>query len=282
MSDAQDALRLYVNSSKERLLQLLQRLQWTEQGVLQQHRPKQAKDKNEEEFEKLPPSCMNATEQSVQLDAVLLQQLLGEGVKEAPQTFDELQLNYSASQKLILYEHVIKCTPRQRVSIEENSNFAELVAVTKRAQKKQRRHRKSKPTLHEEMHQLVELQMQALQQQQQQKQQQQQQQQQRQQTRRSRSHERWKASSSREQQRERSPVHWKASSSREKHRERTQEHWKRASFQEQRSEQRRQRSRSRSRKRRQRSRSQERHKKRSRSRSRSRSHSQRHKRSHYN
>jgi len=35
MSAAQDALRLYVTSTKERLLKLLQRLQWTEQGVLQ-------------------------------------------------------------------------------------------------------------------------------------------------------------------------------------------------------------------------------------------------------
>lgn len=32
---AQDALRLYVAQSRERLQQLLQRLQWTEQGVRQ-------------------------------------------------------------------------------------------------------------------------------------------------------------------------------------------------------------------------------------------------------
>ncbi|KAL7744600.1 hypothetical protein ACLKA6_017112 [Drosophila palustris] len=271
-ADQQDALRLYVTSSKERLLQLLQRLQWTEQGVLQKHRPPQAKDKCAEDFDELPPSCMNSTQHSVQLDAALLQQLLGE-VKRPSQTFDELQINYSASQKLIIYEHVLKCTPRQRVSFEENANFAELVAVTKRAQKKQRRHRKTKPTLHEEMHQLVELQMQALQQQQQQ-------QQQGHESRSSRSHELWKTSSSKEKHREQSR---KRSSSHEKHRKpsRSQEKRRQRSRSRRPSktrEQRRQRSRSRSRKRRQCSRSQERHKKRSRSRS----HSRRHKRSHYN
>jgi len=35
MSAAQDALRHYVERSRERLLNLLQRLQWTEEGVLQ-------------------------------------------------------------------------------------------------------------------------------------------------------------------------------------------------------------------------------------------------------
>ncbi|KAM8720914.1 hypothetical protein ACLKA7_006886 [Drosophila subpalustris] len=273
-ADQQDALRLYVTNTKERLRQLLERLQWTEQGVLQKHRQPQAKDKCAEDFDELPPSCMNSTQHSVQLDAALLQQLLGE-VKRPSQTFDELQINYSASQKLILYEHVLKCTPRQRVSFEENANFAELVAVTKRAQKKQRRHRKSKPTLHEEMHQLVELQMQALQQQQLQ-----QQQQRGHELRRSRSHELWKTSSSQEKHREQSR---KRSSSHEKYRKRSRSQEKRRQRSRSRRpsktcEQRNQRSRSRSRKRRQRSRSHERHKKLSRSRS----HSRRHKRSHYN
>jgi len=221
----------------------------------QQHRP-EVKDKIIEDTNELPPSCINSTKHSVQLDTTLLEQLIGE-VRQPPKTFDELQSNYTATQKLILYEHVLKCTPSQRVSFEDNANFAELVAVTKRAQRNQRRHRKSKPTLHEEMQQLVALQMQALQQQQLQLQQQ--------------HHHSRRDHQQRDECRQRSSFRQKWDGSRARSRSRE----------------------NRERKERQRSRSRDRyktknyHKKRSRSRSPSRSHSHsrsshRHKRSHYN
>jgi len=233
----------------------------------QKHRPEEVRDKIVEDANELPPSCINSTKHSVQLDTTLLEQLIGE-VKQPPKTFDELQSNYSATQKLILYEHVLKRTPRQRVSFEENANFAELVAVTKRAQRNQRRHRKSKPTLHEEMHQLVSLQMQALKQQQLQKQQQQQQHQLQQQHHHAR-----RDHQQRDESRQRSSFRQKWNRSRTRSRSRE----------------------NRNRKERKRSRSRDRykteryHKKRSISRSPSRSHSyshsrssHRHKRSHYN
>ncbi|XP_030569696.1 arginine/serine-rich coiled-coil protein 2 isoform X2 [Drosophila novamexicana] len=160
---AQDELRQYVASSRAQLQQLLQRLHWTEQGVLQ-HRPIPTTDSLPVEAE-LPPSCSAPAEHSVQLTTAQLQQLLPQATRLKANTFDDLQANFSAAQKLLIYEHVLSRTPRQRASVEQNANFAQLVAETRRAHRKQRRHRKSKPTLHEEMHQLVELQMQALQQQ---------------------------------------------------------------------------------------------------------------------
>ncbi|XP_032296470.1 uncharacterized protein [Drosophila virilis] len=165
---AQDELRQYVASSRAQLQQLLQRLHWTEQGVLQ-HRPLPTTGSLPVEAE-LPPSCATPAEHSVQLTAAQLQQLLPPATRLEANTFEDLQANFSAAQKLLIYEHVLGRTPRQRASVEQNANFAQLVAETRRAHRKQRRHRKSKPTLHEEMHQLVELQMQALQQQQQQQQ----------------------------------------------------------------------------------------------------------------
>ncbi|XP_064556239.1 bromodomain-containing protein DDB_G0280777 isoform X2 [Drosophila montana] len=173
----QDELRQYVASSRAQLQQLLQRLHWTEQGVLQHHRPPIPATGSVLLAEQLPPSCSRPAEHSVQLTAAQLQQLLPE--LRPPQqlleanSFDDLQANFSAAQKLLIYEHVLSRTPRQPPSCEQNANFAQLVAETRRAHRKQRRHRKSKPTLHEEMHQLVELQMQAFQQQQQQQRQQQ-------------------------------------------------------------------------------------------------------------
>ncbi|XP_030079684.1 probable basic-leucine zipper transcription factor Q [Drosophila hydei] len=177
MSTSQEALRQYVAKSRAQLRQILQRLNWTEQGVQQLHRPL-----SQQEYvgaEQLPPSCCTAAKHSVKLNAAQLQQLLP-GKHVVPiDSFEDLQLNYSAEQKLILYEHVLSCTPRQQLSFEQQANFAELVAETKRAHQKARRHRKSKMTLLEEMQQLVHLQMQALTQQIRQQQQKQEQQQQR-------------------------------------------------------------------------------------------------------
>ncbi|XP_030244630.1 serine/arginine repetitive matrix protein 5 [Drosophila navojoa] len=167
MSTSQEALRDYVAKSRAQLQQLLQRLNWTEEGVQKLHRSVSQPD--EVVVEQLPPSCCSSAEHSVQLNAAVLQQLLP-GKRLAPvDSFADLQLNYSSEEKLILYEHVLSCTPRQRLSFEQQADFAELVAETKRAHKRARRHRKSKMTLLEEMQQLVHLQMQALKQQQQQR-----------------------------------------------------------------------------------------------------------------
>ncbi|XP_034119682.1 peptidyl-prolyl cis-trans isomerase G isoform X2 [Drosophila albomicans] len=161
MSAEQDALRLFIIQSKERLQQLLNRLQWTEEGVLKHRVPSKFKETSEQQ---LPPSCMRTPQRSVQLSQDQLQQLLGKQHTETTtiKSVDDLQINYSTEEKLLLYEHVLERTPRQRESFEENTSFAQLVAETKRAHQKQRRHRKTKPTLHEQLHQLVELQMQAM------------------------------------------------------------------------------------------------------------------------
>ncbi|KAH8400004.1 hypothetical protein KR215_005208, partial [Drosophila sulfurigaster] len=161
MSAEQDALRLFITQSKEHLQQLLNRLQWTEEGVLKQHR---VPAKSKESEQQLPPSCMTTPQRSVQLSEDQLQQLLGKQHIETTtiKSVDDLQFSYSTEEKLLLYEHVLERTPRQRESFEENTNFTQLVAETKRAHQKQRRHRKTKPTLHEQLHQLVELQMQAM------------------------------------------------------------------------------------------------------------------------
>ncbi|EDV95298.1 GH17870 [Drosophila grimshawi] len=164
MSATQQALRLYVASCRERLQQLLQRLHWTEQGpAVVGHEVQVGADVD---VEQLPSSCLEDPQHSVQLNLELLQQLLGPAARPTQLvngTFEDLQVNFTEPQKLLIYEHVVQRTLRQRQSFEEMANFAQLVADTKKAHKKQRRHRKSKPTLHEEMHQLVELQMQALQ-----------------------------------------------------------------------------------------------------------------------
>ncbi|EDW06114.2 uncharacterized protein Dmoj_GI16438 [Drosophila mojavensis] len=171
MSTSQEALREYVAKSRAQLQQLLQRLNWTEEGVQKLHRPVSQPD--EVVVEQLPPSCCTAAEHSVQLNATLLQQLLPGKQLTPVDSFADLQLNYSSQEKLILYEHVLSCTPRQRLSFEQQADFAELVAETKRAHQRARRHRKSKMTLLEEMQQLVHLQMQALKHQQQKQQEQQ-------------------------------------------------------------------------------------------------------------
>ncbi|KAH8274896.1 hypothetical protein KR044_009352, partial [Drosophila immigrans] len=163
MSAAQDALRLYVSESKERLQQLLQRLKWTEQGVRQLHRAT-AKSEDIKQTQLLPPSCLTSTQYSVRFSHGQLQQLMGKHDETPITSFDDLQRNYSSAQKLMLYEQVLQSTgrPQPPQSCEESAHFAQLVAETKRAQQKQRRHRKSKQTLHEQLHQLVTLQMEAL------------------------------------------------------------------------------------------------------------------------
>ncbi|KAH8387816.1 hypothetical protein KR093_009665, partial [Drosophila rubida] len=177
MSTVQDELRLYITATNERLQQLLKRLQWTEEG---KHRTtEKSKDTEKTDQQQLPPICLPTSEYSVQLKQEEIQQLLGEHRQLEINSFDDLQFNYNASQRLMLYEHVVKKTPRQLQSCEENANLAELVAETKRVQQQQRRHRKSKQTLREQMHQLVELQMQAMMKLQQQKDQKLQQRQQR-------------------------------------------------------------------------------------------------------
>ncbi|XP_020803434.1 arginine/serine-rich coiled-coil protein 2 [Drosophila serrata] len=146
-------LRLFVDNSRSRLHALLQQLQWSEAGVKANHRStEKALPKTDEE---LPPSCCNNPAFSVQLDEVALQQILGTDASQD-----------GVSQRLQLYEYVLQRTAKHTAFEDDNAAFAELVSVTKRDQQKRRRHRKSKPTLNEELRQLVDLQMEALQRQQ--------------------------------------------------------------------------------------------------------------------
>ncbi|XP_017029203.1 arginine/serine-rich coiled-coil protein 2 [Drosophila kikkawai] len=153
LAEHRQQLRLFVASSRNRLHALLQQLQWSEAGVKADHRStEKTPPKSTEE---LPPSCCNNPAFSVQLDRVALQQILGTDANKA-----------GAGQRLQLYEYVLQRTAKYPGFEEDNAAFAELVGVTKRDQQKRRRHRKSKPTLNEELRQLVDLQMEALQRQQ--------------------------------------------------------------------------------------------------------------------
>lgn len=117
--------------------------------------PQKHRATKKETADELPPSCCNNSAFSVQLDEATMREIVGTDAALA-----------SDSQRLQLYEHVLEKTAKHPAFEEENAAFAELVGVTKRDQQKRRRHRKSKPTLNEELRQLVDLQMEALQRQQ--------------------------------------------------------------------------------------------------------------------
>ncbi|XP_016977212.1 splicing factor U2af large subunit A [Drosophila rhopaloa] len=158
-----EQLRRFVAASRRRLHDLLERLHWSEQGVLGEHQP--TDDGHAAEISgDLPPSCCTNSAFSVKLDETAVQQIIGKDTVHpcAGSCFDDLQAGLSASHRLLIYEHVLQHTERHP-EFEDNAAFAELVGETRRERKKQRRHRKSKPTLNEELHQLVDLQMQALQ-----------------------------------------------------------------------------------------------------------------------
>ncbi|XP_068154908.1 luc7-like protein 3 [Drosophila tropicalis] len=153
-----DALQHFVQQSRERLNIILQRLQWTEAGVLQSHHGDCSMLKKQEAS--FPPSYPDSGF-CIQLDEPTLRQILQTNTASpSPQS-------YTTKQKLLIYQYVLEQTPCQRPVFEDDAAFAKMVAVTKREQFKQRRYRKSKPTHNEQLHQLLELQMKALTQQQQ-------------------------------------------------------------------------------------------------------------------
>ncbi|XP_017850558.1 uncharacterized protein LOC108605400 [Drosophila busckii] len=164
---AQAALNLYVVQAKERLQKILQTFQWNEQKTRSTMQfPKALSSELELEplEEQLPDNWANDTKYTVQLDAAKLEELLGsvEKSKLTAHSFEELQTHWTDAEKLLIYEHVMKSTPPPKQRFDDNVEFAEVVAVTGRVHKNRRRHRKIIPTLREEMHQLVQLQMDAL------------------------------------------------------------------------------------------------------------------------
>ncbi|EDX18388.1 splicing factor U2af large subunit A [Drosophila simulans] len=169
VDEKREQLRLFVTASRRRLHAILQRFGWSERGVMGagSHSPQ---DKNgattSEVLEPLPlpASCSNDPAFSIKLDDSTIQGIVG--TKEARRllpaaSFDDLQAGLDARQRLLIYEHVLQHT-KKHPQFQDNTAFAEVVGETRREQKNHRRHRKSKPTLNEELHQLVSLQMQAL------------------------------------------------------------------------------------------------------------------------
>lgn len=153
----QEDLRRFVATSRRRLRNILGRMSWSEEGVRRVHR---ICKEPVEDAEQLPVSCATNPAFSLQLNAKDMRQLLSKDVP-CKSTFDSIQTDLDPRQRLLVYQHVIEHTGRHQ-GFPDNAAFSELVAGTKREQNRQRRYRKSKPTLNEELHQLLELQMKAL------------------------------------------------------------------------------------------------------------------------
>ncbi|KAH8273221.1 hypothetical protein KR026_001413, partial [Drosophila bipectinata] len=153
----QEELRRIVATSRKRLHSVLGRMSWTQEAVRRVHK---TDTKPVEHADQLPVSCFTHLAFTLQLNANDIRQILEKDVP-CTSTFDSIQAELDPKQRLLIYKHVIEHTARHQ-GFQDNAAFSELVAGTKREQMKQRRYRKSKPTLNEELHQLVELQMQAL------------------------------------------------------------------------------------------------------------------------
>ncbi|KAH8326001.1 hypothetical protein KR067_012138, partial [Drosophila pandora] len=153
----QEELRRFVATGRMRLHNVLGRMSWSEEGVRRVHRTCK---EPVEHAEQLPASCSTNPAFSLQLNAEDMRQVLAKDVS-CKSTFDSIQADLGPSQRLLIYQHVIDHTGRHQ-GFQDNAAFSELVAGTKREQNRQRRYRKSKPTLNEELHQLLELQMKAL------------------------------------------------------------------------------------------------------------------------
>ncbi|KAH8317971.1 hypothetical protein KR074_006135, partial [Drosophila pseudoananassae] len=153
----QEELRCFVATSRKRLHSILGRMSWTQEAVRRVHK---TDTEPVEHAAQLPVSCFTYPAFSLQLNAKDMRKILDK-VVPCTSTFDSIQAVLDPRQRLLIYQHVIEHTGRHQ-GFQDNAAFSELVAGTKREQMKQRRYRKSKPTLNEELHQLVELQMQAL------------------------------------------------------------------------------------------------------------------------
>lgn len=169
VDEKREQLRLFVTASRRRLHVILQRFGWSERRVMGagSHRPQDKNGATKSEVLEplpLPASCSNNPDFSIQLDDSTIQGIVGtERARRLlpAASFDDLQAGLDASQRLLIYEHVLQHT-KKHPQFQDNTAFAEVVGETRRQQKNHRRHRKSKPTLNEELHQLVSLQMQAL------------------------------------------------------------------------------------------------------------------------
>ncbi|XP_017055169.1 sex-determining region Y protein [Drosophila ficusphila] len=165
-----EQLRRFVDVNRRRLKAILKRLHWSEKGVMAAREGGQSSKNHAKEEdvlgakELLPDSCCTNSAFSIQLDRTAIQRIIGKdtGQLNEAATFDDLQSGLNANERLLVYEHVLQHT-KKHPEFEDNAAFAEMVSVTKRERKKQRRHRKSKPTINEELQQLVNLQMHALQ-----------------------------------------------------------------------------------------------------------------------
>ncbi|EDX02135.1 transcription initiation factor TFIID subunit 1 [Drosophila yakuba] len=163
----QEQLRLFVAASRKRLHAILKRFGWSERGVMaasdhSTHDKDGATASKVMEPLPLAASCSTDPAFCIQLDDLTIQGIVGARRLLLPAaSFDDLQAGLDARQRLLIYEHVLQHT-KKHPQFQDNAAFAEVVGETRRERKKQRRHRKSKPTLNEELHQLVGLQMQAL------------------------------------------------------------------------------------------------------------------------
>ncbi|XP_067635952.1 peptidyl-prolyl cis-trans isomerase G-like isoform X2 [Eurosta solidaginis] len=168
------SMQTFLEKSKNRLNQILKRLNWDIERTLAAKSAETINDhKNEvrsrETDQELPPSC--AISNSIITGVEKLRKIVADVGKEIPHKFADLQLNFTRDQKLAIYEHVVASTikytePELAVPAfgDNTLSFAEIVAQKKRESKKRRRHRQSKPTHTEEVRAVVDLHMQALQQ----------------------------------------------------------------------------------------------------------------------
>ncbi|EDV46702.1 pre-mRNA-splicing factor 38B [Drosophila erecta] len=167
VDEKREQLCLFVAASRKRLHAILKRFGWSERGVMEasDHILQDKDGATASEVLPLPASCSKDPAFSIQLDDSTIQGIVGTGgARRLPLpavSFDDLQAGLDASERLLIYEHVLQHT-KKHPQFQDNAAFTEVVGETRRERKKQRRHRKSKPTLNEELNQLVGLQMQAL------------------------------------------------------------------------------------------------------------------------
>ncbi|XP_050331507.1 arginine/serine-rich coiled-coil protein 2 [Bactrocera neohumeralis] len=169
-----NTLTAFIDESKSRIRQIFKRLEWNFQPDIARDtalgNQKQKDIKLGIDFEPyFPPSC--ASDNFSITDVEELRKVLGVPDRDVPKRFSDLQVNFSRTEKLSLYEHIIANTKKYTEpeitvqSLGEGSlTFAEIVAQKKRETKKRRRYRRSKPTHIEEVRAVVDLQMQSLQQ----------------------------------------------------------------------------------------------------------------------
>ncbi|KAM7350510.1 uncharacterized protein ACRADG_009072 [Cochliomyia hominivorax] len=166
----------FIAKSKQRLQNILKRLEWSEEETLKDFHSKFRAKSNKEIIQKscspkiatYPDSCI--TQNSITLETPKLQEILQNQEASAPHNFIELQANFSREEKLKIYNYVIENTEKlqpfkDQPEAEGELSLADILAQKKREEKrKKRKFRKSKQTHIEEVRCLVDLQMQALQQ----------------------------------------------------------------------------------------------------------------------